>query len=48
MGCGVLVLAESITHVSVLSGSPGKVDGLETVDMTSFPEWVTDKAVVSL
>lgn len=48
MGCGVLVLAESMSHVSVLSESPGKVGGLETVDMSSFPEWMTHKAVVSL
>lgn len=48
MGCGVLVLAERMNHVSVLSGLPGKVDGLETVDMTSFPELVTHKVVVTL
>lgn len=37
MESGVLGGAETVSHVSVIFGSPNKVDRVEIVDVASFP-----------
>lgn len=45
---GVLGLAERMSQVSVLFGSPGKVDRVEIVEGASFPGSVTEETVFSV
>lgn len=46
VGCGVLVLVESMSYVLVFFELLGKVGGLEIVDMSFFLEWMIYKVVV--
>lgn len=45
---GMLGLAERMSHVSVLLGSPGKVDRVEIVEVASFPGSMPEEAVFSV